>query len=117
MTDPAASCSLPRNVTVRNVPEALLDDDINQQRTLIRALDLAHCDVVYIMMHMNEFERGQLTGLRFDQWPEAIRARMDREVAAWAEHHPDATVKGVTQGIHNGNCVLALHWRPKGVPA
>lgn len=78
-----------------------------------QALDLDGCNVAYIIVAMNEYERGKLTGLRFDQWPDTIRSLMAKEVALWEERNPGAAIKGVTQGVHSGNCVMGLHWRPK----
>ncbi len=114
MTD---ACTLPRKAELKDTPHPLLDDETKRQRGFIQALDLDGCNVVYVIMAMNEFERDKLTGLRFDQWPDTIRARMAKEVATWEERNPGGAIKGVTQGVNNGNCVLALHWRPTALPA
>jgi hypothetical protein len=75
------------------------------------SLDLADCSCFSVLMKIGEFEKA--AGHRFDQWPDAIRARMEREVAAWIERNPTSQVKAITQGVENGFCILALHWRPK----
>lgn len=108
MSDDAPSCALPRPVKVADTPHTMLPD---LQRKDIFPLELDGCNVVTFTMAMNEFEKP--VGLRFDQWPEVIRIRLDREVIAWAERNPAATIRAVTQGINERCCTLALHWKPK----
>jgi hypothetical protein len=107
------SCTLPRPVTITDTPHPQVDTAMASQRHDITSLDLDGCNIVYVTMAMNEFERPLLKGLRFDQWPETIQARMAKEIDAWQERNPAALIMGVTQGVRLGCCVIGLHWRPK----
>ncbi|KQW22121.1 hypothetical protein ASC80_01620 [Afipia sp. Root123D2] len=104
------SCTIPRQPKLADTPHTMVGD---MQREKIVTLDLEGCNVAYINMLMNEFERDKPVGHRFEQWPEAIRVRMEKEIADWYGRNPTASVKGITQGICDDMCVMAIHWRPK----
>lgn len=110
------SCELPRPVTLTDTPHPQLGE-FGQQRDLIASLDLVQCNVAYITMALNEFEltglRDGSIGHRFESWPADIRARMERQIAEWIARNPGVAVKGFTQGVNAGCCVMAIHWRPK----
>lgn len=107
MTD---ACPMPRKATLQDTPHTMIGD---MQRDDIHALDLQGCNVIYSMVRLNEFEREKPLGIRFDTWPETVRALHEREIAAWRERNPTAILKGMTQGVQDGVAVVALHWRPK----
>jgi hypothetical protein len=105
------ACELPRAATLADTPHTQLDDDMRQQRDQIATLDLDGCNVTYINMRLQEHEKPG--GHRFEQWPQAVRVIMEREVNAFIERNAGAAVRAVTTGVADRMCVLAIHWKPK----
>ncbi|MGY3392965.1 hypothetical protein ACVWW6_005556 [Bradyrhizobium sp. USDA 3311] len=105
------SCELPRKAELADTPHTLIDDDTRKQREQIITLDLAGCNVTYINVALQKHEKAG--GQRFEQWPDAVRRIMEKEVALFIERNAGATVKAVTTGVNERVCVLAIHWRPK----
>lgn len=105
------SCELPRQATLADTPHTMIDKDMKAQREQIFTLDLAGCNVTYINVPLQEHEKA--TGQRFEQWPEAVKRIMEKEVSAFIDRNAGAAVKAVTTGVQDRQCVLAIHWRPK----
>jgi hypothetical protein len=105
------TCELPRPADISDTPHTQVDKATREQREAIVTLDLSGCNLTYINMSLQEHEKAE--GQRFEQWPQAIRVRMEKEVKAFVERNAGATVKAVTTGVHDRICVLAIHWRPK----
>ncbi len=88
------------------------DLELIGQRELIHPLDLACCNIVYLHQRLNEFERKQsLVAHRFDTWPGRVQIDLQREMDAWQQRNPGASVKAITLGICDGACTVAVHWR------
>lgn len=81
------------------------------------ALDLAGCNVVTIIMALNEFDLKRLDkmGHRFETWPDDVRAAMEREIVGFSARNGGAKVEAITQAISGDPkaFILCLHWRPK----
>ncbi len=106
-----SSCDLPRQVKIIDTPHPQVGD---MQRENIVSLDLTGCNVAYMHLAMNEFELANTrVGHRFHTWPPEIQIACEIEIEAWLTRNPKASVKGITQGVNQGVCILALHWRPK----
>lgn len=105
------SCELPRQATLADTPHTMIDSNMKAQREQIFTLDLAGCNVTYINVPLHEHEKPG--GHRFEQWPEAVRCIMEKEVSAFIERNAGAAVRAVTTGINDRIAVLAIHWRPK----
>jgi len=105
------SCELPRAAQIADTPHTLIDKDTRDQREQITTLDLSGCNVTYINIALQEHENAG--GQRFEQWPDAVRRIMEKEVASFIGRNTGATVKAVTTGVNDRVCVLAIHWRPK----
>lgn len=103
------SCSLPRQATLTDTPHTMVGD---MQRDKI-SLDLEGCNVAMVVMALNEYELKQAVGHRFHTWPGAIQVRMEKEIDSWIARNPGTSVKGFTQGVCDGACVMAIHWKPK----
>jgi hypothetical protein len=101
------SCELPRRADLADTPH----DDMREQREQITTLDLAGCNVSYINLRLQEHEKAG--GQRFEQWPDAVKRIMEKEVASFIARNAGAAVKAVTTGVNDSVCVLAIHWRPK----
>lgn len=94
-----------------DVPHPQVGD---MQRELIASLDLVGCNVAYLHFALNEFELADKSiGHRFETWPIGIRARAEKVIGEWYSRNPKNVVKGITQGVNEGVCILALHWKPK----
>ncbi|OKO68204.1 hypothetical protein AC629_42295 [Bradyrhizobium sp. NAS80.1] len=105
------SCELPRQAELADTPHTMIDPAMRDQREQIVTLDLAGCNVTYINVPLQEHEKAG--GQRFEQWPDAVRRIMETEVSRFVDRNAGATVKAVTTGVHDRQCVLAIHWRPK----
>lgn len=110
------ACVLPAEPTVADIPHTQLGD-FAKQRSFINSLDLDFCNIAYITMALDEFELKRLhsghIGHRTETWPESIRTRMEKELQRWLSENVGKSVKAFTQGINEGCCVLAIHWKPK----
>lgn len=104
------TCTLPRQPKLIDTPHTMVGD---MQRENINSLDLVGCNVAYITMALNEYEIKQKVGHRFHTWPDAIQVRMEKEIDDWLARNPNTSVKGFTQGVSDGACVMAIHWRPR----
>ena len=80
-------------------------------------LDIDGCNVASIVMALNEFDLPKVNegkiGHRMESWPADICVRMEKQIGEWLARNPKTSVKGFTQGISDGCCVIAIHWRPK----
>lgn len=99
------SCTIPRKPVTRDIPRDHVGD--MQQRDIV-PLDLEGCNVFTITMAMLENERA--SGLRFEQWPAVIQHKISEFVEDWQRRNPNVVIRGMTQGIHDRCCTLALHW-------
>lgn len=105
------SCELPRPAKLADTPHTIIDKDMREQRERIFTLDLSGCNITYINLSLQEHENPG--GQRFEQWPDAVKRIMEKEVATFVERNVGATVKAVTTGVNERVCVLGIHWRPK----
>lgn len=102
------SCTLPRVPQTFDTPHTQAPFELTR---LELVLDLTGCNIFTVPVPLNEFEKP--TGHRFEQWPLSVQAIINRCVDDWIARNPNAIVKAITQGVGDGMCMLAIHWKPK----
>lgn len=112
-----ADCELPRQATVTDTPFGHVADMQRKEIERSAGLDLEKCNVCTIVLALNEFDlrREAKLGHRFETWPDAVKAMMERELEGFAARNGGARIEAVTTAIGgNPKCfILCLHWRPK----
>jgi hypothetical protein len=111
------ACAMPRSAAVSDTPFGQVAD--MQRKEIERAvgLDLAGANVCTIVIALNEFDlrRESKLGHRFETWPDAVKAMMERELEGFAARNGGARIEAITTAIGGEpRCfILCLHWRPK----
>lgn len=80
----------------------------------VDSLELRKCNSFEINTALNEFERKHPNlSHRFETWPDVVRLRFAKLIDEWTACHPHAVLKLTSTGLHQGVCVVILHYAEK----
>ncbi|WP_407155199.1 hypothetical protein [Bradyrhizobium sp. STM 3557] len=109
--------TVPRTAGITDTPFGQVADMQRKEIERTVGLDLAKCNVCTIVIALNEFEHSRIAqlGHRFETWPDAVRALMEKELSGFSTRNGGARIEAITTAIGGEpKCfILCLHWRAK----
>ncbi|MDN3278811.1 hypothetical protein QWJ07_31430 [Frankia sp. RB7] len=106
-----------RETAVTDTPYGQVADMQRKEIERTCGLELERCNVVTIVMALNEFDLRRLDkmGHRFELWPDDVKSKLERELEQFATRNGGARIEAITTAIGGTpKCfILCLHWRQK----